>query len=73
MAKGNVNGKSKAGRKRKQLTIPGIPEGLQLSGNPIVGFRVPRGLLEDFDKRIAGGRALLRENAIKFMARAVAK
>lgn len=58
-----VNGKP------RKLTIPGIPEGLTLDGNPILGFRVPRGLLETFDAKHGRTRGveLLRE----FMARSV--
>lgn len=50
----------------------GIQEELQLDGNPVVGFRVPRGLLEAFDAKYGkDGRAALREMGIKWMQRAV--
>lgn len=61
-----VNGKS---TKTKTKTI--APE-LMLDGNPVVGFRVPRGLLEQFDSKYGkDGRAALREVGIKWMQRAV--
>ncbi len=50
----------------------GIAPELQLDGNPVVGFRVPRGLLEAFDAKYGkDGRAALREMGIKWMQRAV--
>lgn len=50
----------------------GIAPELQLDGNPVVGFRVPRGLLEQFDAKYGkDGRAALREMGIKWMQRAV--
>lgn len=58
--------------KRKKSVNGNIPTELQLDGNPVVGFRVPRGLLEAFDAKYGkDGRAALREMGIKWMQRAV--
>lgn len=72
-AKQTVNVKRKGGRKPRQLTIPGIPDGLRASGNPVLGFRVPRGLLETFDAKFPAGREDLRELVIRHMGKAVKK
>lgn len=72
-AKKTVNVKRKGGRKSRQLTIPGIPEELRADGNPVLGFRVPRGLLESYDAKHPAGREDLRELVIRFMSKAVAK
>ena len=65
--------KRKGGRKPRQLTIPGIPEELRSSGNPVIGFRVPRGLLEQYDAKYPAGREDLRELVIRHMNKAVSK
>lgn len=58
--------------KRKKSVNGNIPAELQLDGNPVVGFRVPRGLLEAFDAKYGkDGRAALREMGIRWMQRAV--
>lgn len=50
----------------------GIAPELMLDGNPVIGFRVPRGLLEAFDSKYGKeGRGALREMGIKWMQRAV--
>lgn len=66
--KTNVNGKRK---RQKQLTLAGIPKGLTLDGNPVLGFRVPRGLLEEFDAK--HGRKQGTAMLLDFMARSVRK
>ena len=71
--KKTVNVKRRGGRKPRQLTIPGIPEELRADGNPVLGFRVPRGLLEQYDAKFPGGRDDVRELVIKYMSKAVAK
>lgn len=71
--KSAVNVKRRGGRKPRQLTIPGIPEELRADGNPVLGFRVPRGLLEAYDAKFPAGREDLRELVIRHMNRAVAK
>lgn len=58
-------------KSKRKKSVNGIPTELQLDGNPVVGFRVPRGLLEAFDAKYGkDGRAALREMGIKWMQRA---
>lgn len=63
---------TKTKTKTKTKPVNGIAPELMLDGNPVVGFRVPRGLLEAFDTKYGKeGRAALREMGIKWMQRAV--